>query len=107
MSKILTITDENFDKTIENGITLIQFTAEWCGPCRMLGPVIEDLAKSNEDVAIGKLNVDKNPVQSVAHGVTALPTLIFFKDGEPVERLRGAQSKVAIQKVIEKLKGAE
>jgi len=104
----LEITDQNFDEVLKSkSIVLVDFWAEWCGPCRMLGPVIEDLAKSNEDVAVGKINVDHNPVKSVEYGVTALPTLIFFKDGQPVERLRGAQSKMAIQKVIEKLKGAD
>lgn len=104
----LEITDQNFDEVLNSkSITLVDFWAEWCGPCRMLGPVIEDLAKQHEDVAIGKLDVDKNPNKSVEFGVTAIPTLIFFKDGKPVERLRGAQSRVAIQKVLEKLKGAE
>jgi thioredoxin 1 len=104
----LEITDQNFDEVLKSkSIVLVDFWAEWCGPCRMLGPAIDDLAKTNQDIAIGKLNVDKNPIKSVEQGVTALPTLIFFKDGVPVERLRGVQSKMTIQKVLEKLKGAE
>jgi thioredoxin 1 len=104
----LEITDQNFDEVLKSkSIVLVDFWAEWCGPCRALGPVIEDLAKSNTDIAIGKLNVDLNPVKSVELGITALPTLVFFKDGEPVERLRGAQPKQTIQKMLEKLKGAE
>ena len=78
----LEITDGNITETLNSKkITLVDFWAPWCGPCRMLGPIIEDLAKDNTDVTIGKINVDDNSQTAVKYGVRGIPTMIFFKDG--------------------------
>jgi thioredoxin 1 len=104
----LEITDQNFDQIISSAnIAVVDFWAEWCGPCRKLGPIIEEVAAAHKDIAIGKVNVDHNPEKSVENGVMSIPTLIFFKDGKPVERRKGLISKQDIEKIIEKLKGAE
>lgn len=104
----LKITDQNFDEIVgSTGIAVVDFWAEWCAPCRKLGPVIEEVAAAHKDIAIGKVNVDHNPAKSVEHGVLSIPTVVFFKDGKPVERRKGLMSKQDIEKIIEKLKGAE
>jgi|ERR1044072_3370355 thioredoxin 1 len=104
----LVITDQNFDEIVgDTGIAVVDFWAEWCAPCRKLGPVIDEVAAEHKDVRIGKVNVDQNPTKSVEHGVMSIPTVVFFKDGNPVERRKGLMSKQDIEKIIEKLKGAE
>ena len=99
------ITDENIEEILkENEITVIDFWAEWCGPCRMVGPIIEELSKDNEDVTIGKVNVDGNRDASSAYGVRSIPTIIFFKDGKEVDRVVGMQTQEMLQLKIEGLK---
>ena len=84
------VTDANFNEEIKEGKTLVDFWAPWCGPCRMLGPVIEDLAKEFEGkIKIAKLNVDENPVTANRFGVMSIPTMIFFENGEPGEQIVG------------------
>ena len=100
-----TITDTNISSVLkEKEITLIDFWAEWCGPCRMLGPIINDVANKNIDVLVGKVNVDDNSDLSVEYGVRNIPTLVFVKNGEVAGRLVGVSSAVQIQKVIDSLK---
>lgn len=101
----LEITDGNITETLNsNKITLVDFWAPWCGPCRMLGPIIEDLAKDNTDVTIGKVNVDENSESAVKYGVRGIPTMIFFKDGEVVDKIVGVKSKAELQAKIDSLK---
>jgi thioredoxin 1 len=101
----LEITDGNITEILkENKITIVDFWAQWCGPCRMLGPIIEQLAGENTDIAIGKLNVDENPTFSSVSGIRGIPTLIFYKDGVEVERLTGVKSKAVLQYKIDELK---
>ncbi len=84
-------------------LTVIDFWAEWCGPCRAIGPVIEELAKDYEGkVNIGKLNVDNNPEVSSQYGITSIPAILFVKNGEVVDKLVGAQPKANFVKMIEK-----
>ena len=86
---------------------LVDFWAEWCGPCRAIGPVIEELSKEyNGKVNIGKVNVDHNPQLSVNYGITSIPAILFIKDGKVVDKLVGAQPKSNFVKKIEAHIGA-
>jgi len=88
------LTDKNFTEETRGGITLVDFWAPWCGPCRQLGPSIEALAEEYAGrVKVGKLNVDDNPETSRAFGIKSIPTIVLLKDGQPVETLVGAQRK--------------
>ena len=102
----LEITNNKLDELIASGKpVVIDFWAEWCGPCRMLTPIIEELAGEYEnDVIIGKCNVDDNNEVSMKFGIRNIPTVIFLKGGEVVDKQVGACSKAALAEKIEKLK---
>ena len=88
------LTDDNFADEAREGLVLVDFWAPWCGPCRMVGPVIEELAGDYAGkVKVGKLNVDDNQRTAMNYRVMSIPTVILFKDGQPVETMVGAQSK--------------
>lgn len=101
------ITKSNFEEKVgDSGVAVVDFWAQWCGPCRMVGPVIEELSKDfegNDDVMVGKVNVDENPDLAVKYGIRSIPTVVFIKDGEVVERLVGAQAKSAYKDKIDDL----
>ena len=103
MGKTLEITDSNFNNVIsKNKTVLVDFWAEWCGPCRMIGPIIEELANEYEGKAIiGKLDVDSNQESSVKYGVRSIPTILTFKDGEIIDRQVGAVPKKTLTNVID------
>ncbi len=103
MGKTLEITDSNFNDVIsKNKTVLVDFWAEWCGPCRMIGPVIEELANEYEGKAIiGKLDVDSNQESSVKYGVRSIPTILTFKNGEIIDRQVGAVPKKTLTNVID------
>ena len=97
-------TDQNFDQEALQSKTpvLVDFWAVWCHPCRIVSPIIEELAKDYEGkVKIGKLNVDENPEMSSKYNVMSIPSILIFKDGEPVKTLVGVQSKEAYKKEID------
>jgi thioredoxin 1 len=99
---IVQISDDSFKNEVESGGTvLVDFWAPWCGPCKMIAPVLEDLDKEvGDQLKIAKLNVDDNPESASRFGVMSIPTLIVFKDGQPVDKVVGFQSKDALKNVV-------
>jgi thioredoxin 1 len=99
------LTKDNFSKSIESGVSVVDFWAPWCGPCKMQLPIVEELATEMEGQAvIGKINVDEEPELASQFGVMSIPTLILFKDGQPVDKMVGLQSKDALKgKILNQL----
>ncbi|PJF48572.1 MAG: thioredoxin [Chloroflexi bacterium] len=96
MAKPVVLTDTNFEEMVEKrkGVVLVDFWAEWCGPCKMIAPIVEQIAEENAGkLTVGKLDVDANGETAMRFGVMSIPTLILFKNGEPVERLVGYRPK--------------
>lgn len=94
MAEIITLNDGAFNDAISGEKpVLVDFWAEWCGPCRVIAPVLEELATEQDGFDIGKLNVDHNPQTAAAHDVMSIPTLILFKDGVEKKRIVGAAPK--------------
>lgn len=99
-------TDGNFQQEVlqNDKVTLIDLWAEWCGPCRLMSPVVEELADKYKDrVVVGKLNVDDNPETPMQYNVRGIPTFLLFKNGELKEKIVGAQSKTTLERKIEDL----
>jgi thioredoxin 1 len=104
VAEVKTLTDESFDKEIGDAATpmIVDFWAPWCGPCRMVGPVIEEIAGDHDGkVVVGKLNVDENPATASKFGIMSIPTIILFKDGEPAKKVIGARSKADFEREFE------
>ena len=99
------ITDGNFEDQVEadEGLVMVDFGAEWCGPCRMVGPVIDELAREYEGrVTVGKVDVDANPATAARFNVRSIPSILFFKDGELVDTVVGMLPKAGFeQKILE------
>ena len=100
----LELTDTNFQEKVisSDKLTVVDFWAEWCGPCRAIGPVIEELSKEyNGKINVCKVNVDHNPQLSINYGITSIPAILFIKGGKVVDKLIGAQAKGNFVKKIE------
>ena len=100
---VLTLTKENFDaEALKSDIpVLVDFWAEWCGPCRMFSPIVDEFAEENEGrVKVGKVNVDEQPDLAGRYGAMSIPTAILFKNGEIADTLVGVQPKTALEELI-------
>jgi thioredoxin 1 len=101
--KVKTFTDSSFDEDIKTGVVLVDFWAEWCGPCRRLAPTVDSLASDYDGKAtVGKLNVDENPNIPGRFMIRGIPTLLLFKNGELAETLVGLAAKEDIAKLIDR-----
>ena len=104
IAKPVVLTDETFQKVVQDvqGVMLVDFWAAWCGPCRMIAPIVEQIAQESEGkITLGKLDVDANGLTAMKFGVMSIPTLILFKNGRAVERLDGYMPK---ERLLAKIK---
>lgn len=95
------VTDKNFNEETKDGVTLTDFWATWCGPCRMQSPIIEQLAEERQDVHFTKMDVDENKTTAQNLGIMAIPTLIIKKDGQIVDRLTGYTPKDRLNEILD------
>ena len=99
---MLHFSKDGFDKALSQGkLMMVDFWADWCGPCRMLGPVIEQLAGRYPDVVVGKVNVDDEQELALRYGVMSIPTVIFFKDGKEIDRKVGVMPPEVFTQVLD------
>ena len=96
------LNNQNFDNEVlnNNGIALIDFCADWCGPCKMVAPIVNEIANERSDITAGKVNVDENNSLAVKYGVVSIPTLIVFKDGKEQTRIVGYRPKEDILAIL-------
>lgn len=100
---IVNVTDQSFASEVGSGTTLVDFWAPWCGPCKMIAPVLEEIdGEIGDKLKIAKVNVDDNPDAASRLGVMSIPTLIVFKNGEPVDKIVGAQPKDVLMNLLNK-----
>jgi thioredoxin 1 len=108
-ANVVEVTDSNFqDVTGGQGLSMVDFWATWCGPCRLVAPIVEQLADEyNGTVTVGKMDVDSNPRTPAEFGVRSIPTIVFFKDGKMVDQVVGARPREFLeQKIRQHLNGA-
>ena len=100
----LTLTDTNHDETVQDGIVLIDFWAEWCGPCRQFGPVFERVSEQNSDAVFAKVDTEAEPALAQRYGVSSIPTLVIYRDGIPVFGQPGALPQNALEHVLQQVR---
>lgn len=106
MGKALELNDSNFDATIAEGVTMVDFWAPWCGPCRMVAPIVDELVEDFSGKAkICKVNTDENQDIAVKYGIRSIPSILFFKNGEQVDTIVGAVAKQAFEQKLNDLIG--
>ena len=102
--KVVVITDAEFDSSVlqSEKPVILDFWAEWCQPCKVLSPTVEEIAGEYENIIkVGKLNVDDNPTTATKYGIRGIPTLLFFKGGKVIQQVTGVKSKAEIKKIID------
>ena len=99
---VLKLKNKDFDAAIQSGIALVDFYADWCGPCKMMSPIVDEIADERTDVTVAKVNVDESSELASRFGVVSIPTLIIFKNGKESNRIIGARPKAAILAELEK-----
>ena len=100
---VIKVTKANFEEIKASSKTvLLDFYADWCGPCRMVSPIVDEIANERSDIIVGKINVDEEQELAIAFGVASIPTLAVMKNGEVVEQSAGARPKAAILNMIDK-----
>lgn len=104
MANIEVLTEENFEESVKSGVTLVDFYAEWCGPCRMLSPILEELSAEESGVRFAKVDVDNAQKLATNHQVTSVPTLVLYKDGKEVDRILGLRDKEALKSFVSSAK---
>ena len=98
---VLILNNDNFDETIKEGVTLVDFWAEWCGPCQQMLPILEDFAENQGDtMKVWKVNVDQSPELAASFRVMSIPTLIVFKDWQPVETMVWLKQKSELEEAV-------
>ena len=92
---VIKLTEGNFNEKILNskGVALVDFYADWCGPCKMVSPIVDEIAQENTDILVGKVNVDEAPAIAMQFGVMSIPTLVVLRDGKEAERIVGYRPK--------------
>lgn len=108
MSSVKVVNADGFENEVlkANQPVLVDFWAPWCGPCKMLGPIVDVVATENQEkLMVAKINVDENKSLASQYGIRSIPTLLFFKDGKEIKRVVGAQSKPQLQKMIDQIVG--
>lgn len=100
---VVKITKENFEELVMNaqGQVLLDFWATWCGPCRMIAPVVEEIAQENTHITVGKIDVDEEPELAAQFGITSIPTLVVMEKGQPGARMLGFRPKADILKLLD------
>jgi thioredoxin 1 len=109
VAETIRLTEENFDEVLvaTEGLVMVDFWAEWCGPCRAIAPVLEELAEASEGrVTLMKVNVDENHGLAARYGIQSIPTILFFKEGAVVERVIGAAPKAVLQDIVNAVHGS-
>lgn len=98
---VVKLNQENFAEAVKSGRALVDFYADWCGPCRMMAPILEAVAAEKEDLLVAKVNVDENAELASRYGVMSIPTLVVLEDGEEIKRIVGARPKDALLSEID------